>query len=77
MVVAIAFHNRGAAGRTGGVMRMHVQFEEIKCRGALFECAVMHDDKVDATHGSAAPSRRRRQSDAVTISKSTDGEVLE
>ena len=58
-------------------MRMHVQFEEIKCRGALFECAVMHDDKVDATHGSAAPSRRRRQSDAVALSESIDDEMLE
>ena len=25
-------------------MRMHVQFEEIKCRDVLLECAVMHDD---------------------------------
>ena len=56
---------------------MHVQFEEVKCRGALFECAVMLDDKVDATHGSAAPSRRRRQSDTVALSESIDDEMLE
>jgi len=49
--------------------------EKIKRLGASLEYAVTH--RYEATRGVAASLCRRRQSDAITLSESTDNEVLE
>ena len=51
--------------------------EKIKRLGASLEYAVTHRYRYEATRGVAASLCRRRQSDAITLSESTDNEVLE